>query len=144
MINKIFLRLFIISALATFGLASDTAKKVYVARRTNPHAPIIDGRLDEAAWEKADWQGDFTQRQPHDGAEPSQETAFKILYDSKNLYVGIRAYDTEPEEIVKRVTRRDRFEGDWVEINIDSYFDHRSGFSFTINAAGVKGDEYIS
>ncbi|MFQ5676702.1 MAG: DUF5916 domain-containing protein, partial [bacterium] len=72
------------------------------------------------------------------------KTAFKILYDENNLYIGVRAFDTEPEKIVRRVTRRDRFDGDWVEINIDSYFDHRTAFSFTINVAGVKGDEAIS
>jgi len=118
--------------------AQEIEKKVCRAHRVNPHPPDIDGRMDEPIWQKADWYGDFTQRQPDDGAPPSQQTAFKILYDDKNLYVGIR------EKIVRRVTRRDQFEGDWVEINVDSYFDHRTAFSFTINAAGVKGDEAIS
>ena len=68
----------------------------------------------------------------------------KIIYDAKNLYVAFRCYDAEPEEIVKRLSRRDGFEGDWVELNIDSYNDNRTGFSFTITAAGVKGDEFIS
>src|SRR5436190_1758239 len=38
----------------------------------------------------------------------------------------------------------DGFEGDWVEINIDSYADKRSAFSFTSSVSGVKGDEYVS
>lgn len=131
---------------ATNLVSSDlkNTKKVYMAKHVNPHAPVIDGRLDDEVWKKAEWGGDFTQREPNDGAEPSQQTAFKVLYDENNLYVGIRAYDSEPEKIVRRVTRRDGFDGDWVEINIDSYFDHRTAFSFTINAAGVKGDEAVS
>ena len=52
--------------------------------------------------------------------------------------------DGEPEKIEKRLSRRDGFAGDWVEINIDSYNDDRTGFSFTLTAAGVKGDEFIS
>jgi len=40
--------------------------------------------------------------------------------------------------------RRDDFPGDWVEINIDSYNDDRTAFSFTISASGVKGDELVS
>ncbi len=119
-------------------------KKIYHAKHINPHVPVIDGRLDDPVWEKADWATNFTQREPSDGAAPYQQTAFKIVYDEKNLYVSVRAYDNEPDKIVRRVTRRDQFDGDWVEINIDSYFDHRTGFSFTINAAGVKGDEAIS
>ena len=74
----------------------------------------------------------------------TQETAFKILYDEKNLYIAYRMFDTDPDKIVKRLSRRDGFDGDWVEINIDSYFDKRSAFSFSITAAGVKGDEFIS
>jgi hypothetical protein len=119
-------------------------KKVYVTRRVNPRPPVIDGKLDDPAWDRVEWGGDFVQREPYEGQKPSQETAFKILYDDKNFYVGIRAYDTEPDKIVRRLTRRDTFDGDWVEINIDSYFDRRTAFSFTVNAVGVKGDEFIS
>jgi len=119
-------------------------KKIYTAKSVNPHPPTIDGRLNDPVWDKVEWQGDFTQRRPDDGAQPSQKTAFKVVYDAKNLYIMFRAYDTESEKIVRRVTRRDRFDGDFVEVNIDSYFDHRTAFSFTITAAGVKGDEAIS
>lgn len=42
------------------------------------------------------------------------------------------------------MSRRDGFEGDWVEVNIDSYNDKRTTFSFTISASGVRGDEAIS
>lgn len=107
-------------------------------------APAIDGILDDEAWEEVEWSGDFTQLEPNKGTAPSQKTAFKILYDAKNLYVAIRAFDTEPENIGRRMSRRDGFEGDWVEINIDSYFDHRTAFSFTASVSGVKGDEAVS
>jgi hypothetical protein len=33
--------------------------------------------------------------------------------------VAYRAYDAEPDSIVKRMSRRDQFPGDWMEINID-------------------------
>jgi hypothetical protein len=119
-------------------------KRIYYAKRINPHPPVIDGKSDDAAWQKVEWSGDFLQREPYEGKPPSQQTAFKILYDDKNLYVVIRAFDTEADKIERRVTRRDGFDGDWVEINIDSYFDHRTAFSFTLTAAGVKGDAAIS
>ncbi len=142
--NKLYLLIILLLAPCLFASNPSIETKVYVTKHVNPHPPVIDGRLDDTIWEKVEWKEDFTQRDPEDGAEPSQKTAFKILYDDNNLYVGIRAYDTEPDKIVRRVTRRDRFDGDWLEINIDSYFDHRTAFSFTINAAGVKGDEAIS
>lgn len=107
-------------------------------------SPNIDGLIQEAVWDKVQWSGDFVERQPDENTAPSQETEFKILYDQKNLYIAIRAFDTEPEKIERRLSRRDGFEGDFVEVNIDSYHDQRTAFSFTVTAAGVKGDEAVS
>lgn len=105
---------------------------------------VLDGKLDDDAWNQVEWGGDFIGHRPEYNVEPHQETQFKILYDAKFLYVGIRAHDTEPEKIVKRMSRRDGFDGDFVEINIDSYNDKRTAFSFTASVSGVKGDEYVS
>jgi hypothetical protein len=107
--------------------------------------PLIDGKLDDPAWEQVEWGGgDFRQLQPDKGKPASVVTKFKILYDEKNLYIGIRAFDPEPKKIVRRMSRRDTFEGDFVEVNIDSYYDKRTAFSFTSSVSGVKGDEYVS
>ncbi len=108
-------------------------------------APQIDGILDDDAWNKVEWAGgDFRQLTPDKGKSASVQTKFKILYDAKNLYVAILALDPEPNKIAKRMSRRDSFEGDMVEINLDTYFDKRTAFSFTASASGVKGEEYIS
>ncbi|MEQ9466363.1 MAG: DUF5916 domain-containing protein [Ekhidna sp.] len=104
----------------------------------------IDGKLDEEAWDQVEWGGDFIGHRPAYNVEPKQQTQFKILYDAKFLYVGVRAFDTEPDKIVKRMSRRDGFDGDFVEINIDSYGDKRTAFSFSASVSGVKGDEYVS
>jgi hypothetical protein len=107
--------------------------------------PLIDGKLDDPAWEQVEWGGgDFRQLQPDKGKPASVVTKFKILYDEKNLYIGVRAFDPEPKKIVRRMSRRDTFEGDFVEVNIDSYYDKRTAFSFTSSVSGVKGDEYVS
>ncbi len=127
------------------GAARPTpTQRVYTAQRINPEPPQIDGILNDPIWQDIQWSGDFIQRQPHDGQSPSQDTAFKILYDDKNLYVAIRAYDSEPKRIEHRLSRRDTLEGDWLEINIDSYFDKRTAFCFGVNAAGVKRDTLMS
>ncbi len=91
-----------------------------------------------------DWGGDFIQWMPHEGNPPSQPTGFKILYDEKYLYVAYRLYDSAPDSVVRRMGRRDQFPGDWVEINIDSYHDLRTAFSFTLSASGVRSDEFAS
>ncbi len=124
----------------------DANKKYYQAVRLNVSAPKIDGFFDDEAWEEADWEEGFVQLSPYPGKSPSQNTSFKMIYDNDNLYIAIKAFDSAPDSIVRRMSRRDEYEyeGDWVGIDIDSYFDKRTAFSFNVNAAGVKGDEAIT
>ena len=125
--------------------AADTAivkKKYFTMRLTG--AITLDGIPNEEAWNAVDWGGDFIQWVPNEGKLPSQQTKFKILYDEKFLYIAYRCYDLSPDSIAKRMGRRDEFPGDWVEINIDSYHDLRTAFSFTLSVSGVRGDEFVS
>lgn len=135
--------------LAQILIAQDTTtvvtKKIYVTKAiTSEMTPTIDGLLNDPAWDVVEWAGDYVEFQPDENTPPSHQTKFKIIYDSKNLYIGVRCYDAEPDKIVKRLSRRDGFDGDWVEFNIDSYHDKRTAFSFTTTVAGVKGDEFVS
>ncbi|MCP4659808.1 MAG: hypothetical protein GY856_30770 [bacterium] len=118
------------------------AKRVYETRRA-VEPPTIDGRLDDPAWEKVAWAGDFVQRMPTDGDPPSQQTEFKVVYDDDALYFAFRLHD-DPGQVTNMLARRDGFPGDWIEVNIDSYFDHRTAFSFTLSLSGTRGDELIS
>lgn len=133
-----------------FGQADSVKNKLdsmksYTTAHLSGDAPKIDGLLDDPAWEQVPWGGgNFRQRSPDAGAEPSVQTWFKILYDEKNVYLAFKNLDPEPNKIVKRMSRRDGFDGDWIEVNIDSYADKRTAFSFTCSVSGVKGDEYVS
>lgn len=106
--------------------------------------PVIDGIFNDAAWEKAEWINEFIQRSPVEGKKPSQNTEIAILYDDNFIYVGIKAYDTEPEKIERQLSRRDDLEGDFVTIAFDSYHDKRTAFEFGVSAVGVKYDAVIS
>lgn len=136
--RKLVLLLLLLTTIVVFG-----QKRSYQTNRFKGDAPKIDGFLTEEAWQSVEWAGDFTQWMPSNGAAPSQPTEFKIIYDDNYLYVAIKALDSVPEEIVKRMSRRDGFQGDFVEINIDSYHDYLTAYSFSATAAGVKGDEKI-
>ena len=119
-------------------------RKTYTTGRVAQGGLEIDGKIDDEAWNNVEWGGDFIEREPDEGNAPSQQTSFKVLYDDKYIYFAFRAHDDDPALIEKRMSRRDGFAGDWVEINIDSYNDKRTAFSFTGSVSGVKGDEYIS
>jgi hypothetical protein len=104
----------------------------------------LDGIPNEEAWNAVPWGGDFIQWKPNEGKAPAQPTRFKILYDEKYLYVAYHCIDQRPDSIINWMDRRDQFPGDWVEINIDSYHDLRTAFSFTLSVSGVRGDEFVS
>ncbi len=107
-------------------------------------APVIDGILDDEAWNAGSWADDFTQFEPYNGKPATQGTAFKVLFDEDNLYVAIKAFDTSPDSIIRRLTRRDRTDGDMVAIIFDSYHDLRTGFWFGVSAGGAKIDEMMT
>lgn len=127
------------------GNPGDTTilKKKYFTQRLI-HPITLDGIPNEEAWDAVEWGGDFIQFQPNEGSAPSQQTNFKILYDNNFLYIGYRCHDLAPDSIIRRMGRRDEFPGDWVEINIDSYHDQRTAFSFTLSVSGVRSEEFVS
>ncbi|MGI9174453.1 MAG: DUF5916 domain-containing protein [Rhodothermales bacterium] len=101
----------------------------------------VDGRLDEADWAAAIPIAGFTQFEPVEGGAPSQQTTVRVLYGDNALYVGAVLRDSEPDEVVQTLSRRDepslvdRF---WVAI--DSYLDRKTAYVFGISAAGVQID----
>jgi len=117
--------------------------EIYTTQRIS-NAPKIDGIINDNCWNDGHWEGNFTQREPHDGEKPSQNTEFKLLYDDNYIYVAIKSFDNQPDKIDSRMTRRDQMDGDLVAAHFDSYFDKRTSFSFFVNAGGVKSDVIFS
>ena len=106
----------------------------------------LDGGLREADWSRADSIVDFHQREPIEGAPPSERTVVKVLRDANALYVAIRAYDRDPAAIRASQLRRDAdlSSDDNVTLLIDSFHDRRSAFLFQTNANGAMWDAQFS
>lgn len=118
-------------------------KKQYQTTRISA-APEIDGILTDKAWNEGTWMDDFVQYEPNNGSKTSQKTEFKILFDENNIYVAFKAYDTAPDSIVNRLTRRDNTDGDLVAVIFDSFHDLRTAFLFGISSSGVKYDQVFT
>ncbi|MGB8489636.1 MAG: DUF5916 domain-containing protein, partial [Bacteroidales bacterium] len=121
-------------------LQAANKQPVYFTQRLSTPPPVIDGKLDDACWEKGTWAGNFHQFVPTEGAEPTYPTEINIQYNDKFLYVAIRAFDGEPEKILRMTGGRDEFAGDMVGVNFDSYRNYKTGFEFTVTAWGQKVD----
>lgn len=116
-------------------------KRVYHAESIGElPEPRIDGLLDDEMWALGSWQGDFKQQFPYGGRPASERSYMKVLYDRSNLYVAIVCQDSEPELIRDILGRRDARGGDNAGIAIDSYYDKRTAFEFSMTAAGQKMD----
>lgn len=102
----------------------------------------LDGHLDEAAWASAPPLTDFTQLTPLLGEPSHKRTEVRVLYDDRYLYVGARMHHPPGQaDVVQQVHRRDQTSAsDWFAVFIDSAHDHRSAFSFMVNASNVQRD----
>lgn len=105
------------------------------------HPPVIDGKLDDAAWALATPVTEFRQVDPHEGQRSSERTEVRVLYDDDAIYIGARLYDAEAAKIAHHLGRRDTFtQSDDFRVLLDTYHDHRTAFRFDITPDGVKGD----
>lgn len=115
-------------AVACFG------QKTYdIYRAASPIT--IDGKLDEAAWQRAPSVGDFHFPWFKDGTK--EQTVAKILWDDENLYVSWYAHD---KHISASVTQRHGpvSKDDCVEIFISPNPDKvKNYYTFEINAIGT-------
>ncbi len=103
--------------------------------------PKIDGILDDPFWENATVLDQFTQYEPVEGGMPSEKTVAYIGYDSRNLYIGVRAFDSNPDAIRACLTKRDEMMGDdEISIYLDTFHDKKQAFVFQVNPCGVQSD----
>ena len=117
------------------------------AVRVGPTAPMIDGRFDDDVWRTAPIATGFTQQDPSEGESATEETAFQVAYDDEALYIAILCYDSDPQEVVRRLYRRDQIqhgETDWVGVLLDPHHDHQTGFEFAVTPSGSYADDAIA
>ncbi|MBI2820006.1 MAG: carbohydrate binding family 9 domain-containing protein [Acidobacteria bacterium] len=103
----------------------------------------LDGRLEEAAWRQAPPVADFVQKEPVEGAAPTEAMDVRFVYDDSAMYVGARMYSSRPEAIQAPMSRRDNVqEAEYVLLSFDTYLDRRTAYTFGVTASGVRLDQY--
>ena len=106
----------------------------------------IDGYLDDPAWTQADSIPELTMIEPVAGQAPTYPTVVRVLLSPKNIYLGIRCYDEEPESIVAFSKARDAEleDEDYLKVILDTYHDGRNGYIFAINPFAARYDALVS
>ncbi|HKG98453.1 MAG TPA: sugar-binding protein, partial [Pyrinomonadaceae bacterium] len=101
-------------------IVSGETRRIRVLRISEPIK--IDGHLDESAWSEAVAATDFRQQEPNEGTPASEKTEVRVLFDDRNLYIGIHAFDSDPANINARELVRDASfsNDDKVEVLLDT------------------------
>jgi Domain of unknown function (DUF5916)/Carbohydrate family 9 binding domain-like len=107
-------------------------------------APSIDGVLDEAVWQAANVVETFVQQEPREGQPATDRTEVRVLYDRGHLYIGLRAFASEP--VVATEMRRDAdrlFDEDNFQVVLDTFHDSRNGYMFLTTPLGAKLEQQL-
>jgi len=125
--------------LAVAGHAEDRSR-IEPSRTTAP--PVIDGLLDDAAWQGAPLAlGDWLTYNPLNGEKLAQETQVRVAYDDRYLYFAFHCVDPEPDKVRSTLSRRDNlWNDDWTGLSLDSVGNGQSSYDMFVNAVGVQGD----
>jgi hypothetical protein len=134
------IRLLTLCLLAVTAYTQEPPKR-YTAHRA-PSAVRIDGRLDDAAWQRAPWTSDFVDIQGATHALPRFRTRAKMLWDDEYLYVGA---ELEEPHVWATLTAHDSviFHDNDFEVFLNPSGDGRNYFEFEINALNTGWDLFL-
>jgi hypothetical protein len=127
-------------ARAQFDIAAVRATKTLKALRIDEPI-VVDGRLDEPAWMRAEVGRDFYQQEPQEGALTTEPSEIRFLYDDRALYFGGTFFDSDPRGGIVDELKRDFAgrNGDIVGLIIDTFGDYNA-YNFNVNPAGAQRD----
>ena len=106
--------------------------------------PVIDGNLSEIVWQKA---GTLSPFQNADGTVAAQNpTETFLLWDSENVYIGVKAYFTESQLPHISQTQHDSpiWEDECVEILIDPNLQTDIYYHLVVNPIGAFFDQQVN
>ena len=136
-------------AVTTTGIAQDSDEPRVPPSHTATQldsAPVVDGTItNDVAWEGAVPTTGFWQVQPNDGMAATQKTEVYVGFTDDALYIGVMAFDDDPDGIIVTDSRRDSSlnDTDAFLFVIDGLLDRQNGYVFGTNAAGIEYDGQV-
>jgi len=100
---------------------------------------VIDGHLDEPAWQEAAPITKFVKFAPTEGGEPPGPTEVRIVHDDHALYIAVRM-DHGRRVRYRWAPREDLNQDDQIGIFLDTFREEYAGYVFYFNPIGVQQD----
>jgi len=123
-----------------------TGRRTMAAERLQEGEAIqLDGRLDEPVWDRAVPATDFIQQDPDFGGTPTERTEVRIVFTRESLYMGVSAFDSEPDMLLGNTMKRDEFlsADDRFMWTMDTFLDQQTGYFFEMNPSGLMADQLM-
>ncbi len=124
---------------AALALKQQNAKELPGVKVDVP--PVINGKLNDAAWQNAPQGTDFTDRRKG-GAPAEDQSTIMMVYTDEAIYVALYLFDSEPDGIVARQVEDQirPFNEDWISLTIDPFHTHQfmDRTFFMVNPLGSK------
>lgn len=129
---------------STATLFSQTENRSFTVKYISEKI-VADGILDEPIWMTAESANNYWQYFPTDAVRAEKQSDVKILYDDKNLYIGIKVNAAGKNYATTSLKRDFRGSGnDSFSIMFDTYSDGQNAFLFGINPFGVRREALVS
>lgn len=94
-------------------------RRSLTAVRVSGPSPVIDGRLDDAAWALAPIATDFVESRPRQASPAALRSEVRVVADDEAIYVALTYYDDAPDRIVAPLARRDdETTSDWAFVEM--------------------------
>ena len=111
-------------------------------------APLrVDGNLDEDLYRDVTPISDFIRAEPQPGTPATEKTEVWVSFDDDNIYVSVRASESQPERMVVNEMRRDS-NSIWQNENFlfafDTFLDRRNSATFQFNPIGGRMDGQVT
>lgn len=106
-------------------------------------AILVDGRLDDAAWQGAQGIGDFRQIEPQEGSSARFASQVRMLFDDRNLYIAAWLPDSLGNAGIRVQDLRRKFDfsaNDAFGVIIDPLHDGRNAVAFEVTPYGSLRD----
>ena len=107
----------------------------------------LDGNLDEAIYRTVNPMSDFIQTEPRAGERATERTEVWIAFDDINVYVAVRATESQPDRMVVNEMRRDSStipQNENFFFAFDTFFDRRNSVTFQFNPLGGRMDGQVT
>ena len=107
---------------------------------------IVDGILNDSAWQSASFYGNFQQYYPYDTSLSSSKTWFSLCHDDKFIYAAMKCDNRNPHKpfVVNNLKRDFSVTShDAVVLSLSPFLDGQNGFSFGVTPYNAQREGAI-